>query len=87
MNFIEFSYGGNILINMGPTKGIFKIDAQSNHFMNIKLISICLKEGTISPIFEQRLRDLGSWMNINGEAIYGTQPWIYQNDTINPDVW
>lgn len=48
---------------------------------------MCLKEGTISPIFEQRLRDLGSWMNINGEAIYGTQPWIYQNDTINPDVW
>lgn len=39
------------------------------------------------PVFEERLRQLGSWLNINGEAIYGTRSWKYQNDTYNPDVW
>lgn len=30
---------------------------------------------------------MGSWLKINGDAIYGSQPWIYQNDTKTPDVW
>ena len=45
------------------------------------------KEGTIVPIFEERLRQMGEWLEINGESIYSTVPWTYQNDTINPDVW
>ena len=32
-------------------------------------------DGTIPVIMEERLRQLGSWMKINGESIYGTQPW------------
>ena len=39
------------------------------------------------PIFEERLRQLGSWLKINGESIYSTRPWKYQNDTTNPNVW
>jgi len=58
------SCGGNILINVGPTK-----------------------EGTIIPIFQERLRDIGSWLGVNGEAIYKSQPWVHQNDTSNPNVW
>lgn len=58
------SCGGNILINIGPTK-----------------------EGHIPAIFEERLRQLGSWLDINGEGIYESKPWRYQNDTTNPDVW
>ncbi|XP_017773781.1 PREDICTED: alpha-L-fucosidase [Nicrophorus vespilloides] len=53
------SCGGNILINVGPTK-----------------------EGIITPIFQERLRDLGIWLKVNGLAIYNTTPWKYQNDTI-----
>ncbi|KAJ8925099.1 hypothetical protein NQ315_001280 [Exocentrus adspersus] len=58
------SCGGNLLLNIGPTK-----------------------DGTIVPIFEERLTQLGQWLDINGEAIYGTSPWTYQNDSMTWGVW
>ncbi len=45
------------------------------------------RDGMITPIFEERLRDLGAWLKINGEAIYFTKPWKIQNDTLNGNVW
>lgn len=36
--------------------------------------------GQIVPIFEERLRQLGQWIEINQEAIYGSKPWIHQSD-------
>ncbi|CAL8125240.1 unnamed protein product [Orchesella dallaii] len=58
------SCGGNILVNVGPTK-----------------------EGTIAVIMEERLLQMGEWLGINGEAIYGSIPWTHQNDTLTKGVW
>lgn len=59
------AYGGNILVNVGPTR-----------------------EGTIPPIMEERLLQMGEWLEVNGEAIYGSVPHTpTQNDTVTEGVW
>ena len=32
-------------------------------------------DGTIPAVQMTRLKALGAWLKINGDAIYGTQPW------------
>lgn len=44
-------------------------------------------DGRITPIFEERLQQMGQWLAVNGEAIYGSRPWTYQNDTLTPNIW
>ncbi|XP_033632742.1 alpha-L-fucosidase-like [Asterias rubens] len=44
-------------------------------------------DGRIIPIFEERLRQVGSWLKVNGEAIYKSKPWRAQNDTNTTDIW
>ncbi|XP_071813119.1 alpha-L-fucosidase-like isoform X2 [Apostichopus japonicus] len=44
-------------------------------------------DGRIAPIFEERLRDMGKWLSVNGEAVYSTKPWQHQNDTLTRGVW
>ena len=39
-------------------------------------------DGTMDPIFLDRLHGVGRWLAVNGAAIYSTQPWsVCQNET------
>ena len=38
-------------------------------------------DGTIPTIFKERLSQLGAWLRVNGEGIYGSRPWRVQNET------
>lgn len=41
------------------------------------LLSVPVKgDGTIDDKEEAILEDIGDWMNVNGDAIFGTRPWI-----------
>jgi alpha-L-fucosidase len=45
-------------------------------------------DGTIPVIMQQRLLDIGEWLDINGEAIYGTRAFIKsrKDEAINPEA-
>ncbi|KAK8788168.1 hypothetical protein V5799_022055 [Amblyomma americanum] len=45
------------------------------------------KDGVIHPAFEERLSQLGTWLGVNGEAVYGSRPWKHQNDSATPHIW
>lgn len=32
-------------------------------------------DGLVPVIMEERINDIGEWLKVNGEAIYGTRPW------------
>ncbi|XP_076005863.1 tissue alpha-L-fucosidase-like [Genypterus blacodes] len=44
-------------------------------------------DGTIPPLFEERLRGVGAWMQINGDAIYASKPWRVQMENSTVPVW
>ncbi len=35
-----------------------------------------MADGTIPPLQRERLLGLGAWLDVNGDAIFGTRPWV-----------
>lgn len=44
-------------------------------------------DGRIIPIYEERLREIGKWLKINGDAIYGTRTWRVQKESSAWKTW
>jgi len=44
-------------------------------------------DGTIPVIMQQRLTDIGTWLRINGEAIYNTQVWRQKENVQHPGIY
>lgn len=59
------------------------VSCNGNFLLNVGPTS----DGVILPAFEERLTQMGTWLEVNGEAIYGSRPWRSQNDTVTPGVW
>jgi alpha-L-fucosidase len=43
-------------------------------------------DGSIPEIQKKLILDLGSWLKINGEAIYGTRPWKIAEKMTNDGI-
>jgi alpha-L-fucosidase len=43
---------------------------------NLLLNIVQRPDGSLDPEVEQQLADLATWINIHGEAIYSTRPWL-----------
>jgi len=82
--------------SMSPSYGYHWQDNEENTISSAKLVNLLVKtvanngnlllilnptgSGRLPEIQEQRLRDLGAWLKVNGEGIYSTRPWIRASD-------
>jgi alpha-L-fucosidase len=45
-----------------------------------------MADGTIPALQKERLLGLGAWLDVNGEAIFGTRPWVTANGTSSEGI-
>ncbi|XP_072530905.1 tissue alpha-L-fucosidase-like [Salminus brasiliensis] len=62
---------------------VYTVAMGGNYLLNIGPAS----DGKIPVVFEERLRSIGEWLSVNGEAIYGTKPWRIQTENGTVPVW
>ncbi len=62
---------------------VYVVALGGNYLLNVGPTS----DGLIVPVFEERLRGIGAWLKVNGEAIYATKPWRVQAENATVPVW
>ncbi|RXN22288.1 tissue alpha-L-fucosidase-like protein [Labeo rohita] len=62
---------------------VYVVALGGNYLLNVGPTA----DGTIAPVFEERLRGIGAWLKVNGEAIYATKPWRVQAENATVPVW
>jgi len=72
------SYSDYFTVKELVDKLIVTISLNGNMLLNVGPAA----DGTLHPIFVDRLMGMGDWLAVNGEAVYGTRPWkVCQNET------
>lgn len=62
---------------------VYVVALGGNYLLNIGPMA----DGVIAPVFEERLRGLGAWLQVNGDAIYGSSPWRLQTENTTVTLW
>ncbi|XP_077052393.1 tissue alpha-L-fucosidase-like isoform X3 [Siphateles boraxobius] len=62
---------------------VYTVALGGNYLLNVGPTA----DGVIAPVFEERLRGIGVWLKINGEAIYATKPWRVQAENATVLAW
>jgi len=73
-NIDDYNTSGELIIEL-----IDIVSRGGNLLLNVGPAS----DGRIPVIMQQRLTDIGEWLNVNGESIYNTRPWIRSQDNNN----
>jgi alpha-L-fucosidase len=88
---------------IGTSFGYNKVEDLDNYMTSEALIKLLIEkvssggnllldigptaDGRIPVIMQQRLLDMGTWLTVNGEAIYGTQVWKNRPQSLLPGIY